>query len=111
MGDAGEASEARLLAAGTDLRADALKVGHHGSRYASTALFIAAVQPKQSIVSVGRHNTFGHPAPSTLDYFEVPAGFTPVKILLTDGNGPAFRITLKPADIPSAPAPAAAATP
>jgi hypothetical protein len=44
-------------------------------------------------------------------YFEVPAGFTAVKILLTDGNGPAFRITLKPADIPSAPAPAAAATP
>ena len=33
-----------------------------------------------------------------------------MKILLTDGNGPAFRITLKPADIPSAPAPAAAAT-
>jgi competence protein ComEC len=69
MGDAGEASEARLLTAGTDLRADALKVGH-GSRYASTASFIAAVQPKLAIISVGRHNTFGHPAPSTLHTFE-----------------------------------------
>jgi competence protein ComEC len=70
MGDAGEASEARLLTAGTDLHADALKVGHHGSRYASTASFIAAVQPKLAIISVGRHNTFGHPAPSTLHTFE-----------------------------------------
>jgi competence protein ComEC len=70
MGDAGEASEARLLSAGTDLRADALKVGHHGSRYASTASFIAAVQPKLAIISVGRHNTFGHPAPSTLHTLE-----------------------------------------
>jgi beta-lactamase superfamily II metal-dependent hydrolase len=67
MGDAGKASEARLLTNGVNLRADVLKVGHHGSRYASTASFIAAVQPKLSIVSVGRHNTFGHPAPSTLD--------------------------------------------
>jgi competence protein ComEC len=67
MGDAGEASEARLLASGADLHADVLKVGHHGSRYASTALFIAAVRPNRSIISVGRHNTFGHPAPSTLE--------------------------------------------
>jgi competence protein ComEC len=66
MGDAGEASEARLLTAGTNLRADALKVGHHGSRYASTASFIAAVQPNVAIISVGRHNAFGHPASSTL---------------------------------------------
>ena len=67
MGDAGEASEARLLASGADLHADVLKVGHHGSRYASTALFIAAVRPSRSIISAGRHNTFGHPAPSTLE--------------------------------------------
>jgi competence protein ComEC len=43
MGDAGEASEARLLAGGDDLRADVIKVGHHASRYASTAVFAAAV--------------------------------------------------------------------
>jgi competence protein ComEC len=67
MGDAGEASEARLLASGADLRADVLKVGHHGSRYASTQAFIAAVNPRIAIISVGRHNTFGHPAPTTLE--------------------------------------------
>jgi beta-lactamase superfamily II metal-dependent hydrolase len=45
---------------------DVLKVGHHGSAYASTPEFIAAVHPHAAIISVGRHNTFGLPAPSTL---------------------------------------------
>jgi beta-lactamase superfamily II metal-dependent hydrolase len=67
MGDAGEASEARLLAAGIDLHADAVKVGHHGSRYASTSGFVAAVRPQIAVISVGRHNTFGHPAKATID--------------------------------------------
>jgi competence protein ComEC len=70
MGDAGESSEARLLASGTDLHADVLKVGHHGSQYASTPHFIAAVHPQAAIISVGRHNTFGHPGPTTLATLE-----------------------------------------
>ncbi len=70
MGDAGESSEARLLAIGADLHADVLKVGHHGSQYASTPPFIAAVHPQAAIISVGRHNTFGHPGPSTLATLE-----------------------------------------
>jgi competence protein ComEC len=70
MGDAGESSEARLLASGTDLHADVLKVGHHGSQYASTPAFIAAVHPQAAIISVGRHNTFGHPGPATLRTLE-----------------------------------------
>ncbi|MGH7755286.1 MAG: ComEC/Rec2 family competence protein, partial [Vulcanimicrobiaceae bacterium] len=41
-GDAGEQEEARLLQAGVDLRADVLKVGHHGSRFASSAAFLDA---------------------------------------------------------------------
>jgi hypothetical protein len=45
----------------------------------------------------------GVPARATM-YFILPTGFTPVKILLTDGNGPAFRINLKASDIPAAPA-------
>jgi hypothetical protein len=65
-GDAGEAREARLLASGVDLRADVLKVGHHGSQYASTPAFVAAVSPATASISVGRHNTFGHPGASTL---------------------------------------------
>jgi beta-lactamase superfamily II metal-dependent hydrolase len=70
MGDAGESSEARLLAIGADLHADVLKVGHHGSQYASTPPFIAAVHPQAAFISVGRHNTFGHPGASTLATLE-----------------------------------------
>ena len=70
MGDAGEASEARLLAGGDDLHADVLKVGHHGSRYASTPAFAAAVHPRIAMISVGRHNTFGHPAQRTIETWQ-----------------------------------------
>ncbi len=66
-GDAGAAAEERFLAEGADLRCDVLKVGHHGSAYSSTAAFIERVHPRYAIISVGRHNLFGHPAPSTLE--------------------------------------------
>ena len=51
----------------TKLLADVLKVGHHGSAYSSSPAFIAAVRPRYAIISVGRHNLFGHPASSTLE--------------------------------------------
>jgi competence protein ComEC len=66
MGDAGFQAEERLLRAGGDLHADVLKVGHHGSAYASSPSFVAAVSPKYAVISDGRHNLFGHPAPTTL---------------------------------------------
>ncbi len=66
MGDAGFQSEERLLNQGADLHAEIIKVGHHGSAYSSSAAFIEAVHPRIALVSVGRHNLFGHPAPGTL---------------------------------------------
>ncbi len=67
-GDAQAEAEARLLAHGADdLRADILKVGHHGSAYSSTPAFLAAVRPRIAIISCGKHNMFGHPSPRTLD--------------------------------------------
>jgi competence protein ComEC len=66
MGDAGFQSEQRLLAQGVDLHSDLLKVGHHGSAYSSSSGFVEAVQPRVALISVGRHNLFGHPAPTTL---------------------------------------------
>ncbi len=53
-----------------DLRCQVLKVGHHGSAYSSSSAFIAAVRPQYAIISVGRHNMFGHPAPSTIATLE-----------------------------------------
>ena len=67
-GDAQAEAEARLLAhGGAELRADILKVGHHGSAYSSTPEFLAAVRPKIAIISCGRHNVFGHPSSRTLE--------------------------------------------
>ena len=66
-GDAGAEAEERILASGADVRADVLKVGHHGSAYSSTPEFIRAVSPRYAVISVGRDNLFGHPARSTID--------------------------------------------
>jgi len=66
MGDAGAEAEQRLLAEQADLRADVLKVGHHGSAYGTTDAFVRAVGASFAVISVGRNNLFGHPAPSTI---------------------------------------------
>ena len=67
-GDAEHAAEAELLRAhGSGLRADLLKVGHHGSRTSSTPEFIAAVAPALATISCGVRNRFGHPRQETLD--------------------------------------------
>ena len=63
-------SEQRLVAAGVLLRADVLKVSHHGSKHSSTAAFLEAVQPKVAIHSAGRGNPYGHPHSDTLQRFE-----------------------------------------
>ena len=70
-GDAGMQAEQQLLAAGVDLHADILKVGHHGSAYASSAAFLQAVHPRIALISVGRHNLFHHPAAATLERLAV----------------------------------------
>jgi competence protein ComEC len=85
VGDAEEPEEEWLLAHSPPdwLRADILKVGHHGSRTSSSPAFLDAVQPRLALISVGRGNRYGHPSPSVLDEFdrrEVP-------ILRTDRAG------------------------
>lgn len=84
-GDA-EASEEQWLLANTDpalLRADVLKLGHHGSKTSSTAAFVAAVDPAVGVASVGNGNRYGHPSPEVLDRF---AGLG-VPVLRTDLEG------------------------
>ena len=46
---------------------DVLKVGHHGSKTSSSEKFINSVNPKYSIISVGKNNKFGHPNKEVLD--------------------------------------------
>jgi len=65
-GDIGFPAENALLKKGYDLRADVLKVSHHGSPNSSGENFIAAVRPKVSVIGVGQ-NRYGHPAPRVLE--------------------------------------------
>jgi competence protein ComEC len=72
MGDAGFPTEAILLASSTTpcpfcvIQSDLLKVGHHGSSYASSDAFLRAVHPALGVVEVGTGNTYGHPTPDFL---------------------------------------------
>ena len=60
-GDIEVAAENGMLRSGEDLRADVVKVAHHGSKTSSTAGFITAVGPRFAIISVGQTSIFGHP--------------------------------------------------
>ena len=62
MGDATTVVEDKLMAAGDDLKADFLKVGHHGSTYSTSEKFIDAVSPAYAATSVGAKNPYGNPA-------------------------------------------------
>jgi competence protein ComEC len=67
MGDAEKGEEERLVDAyGDQLRADVLKVGHHGSNTSSTGAFLALVRPRVALISVGAGNMYGHPSASVL---------------------------------------------
>lgn len=66
-GDIEAGVERALVRSGLDLRADVLKVAHHGSATSSGAAFLAAVAPRLAVVSVGADNRFGHPDPGVLD--------------------------------------------
>jgi len=66
MGDAGLEAEASIMAAGYEVDADILKVGHHASTSGSGQSFISAVSPEISIIEVGADNDYGHPHAETL---------------------------------------------
>lgn len=66
-GDATGDAEKRLVKIQKNVRADVLKVSHHGSKYSSTSEFLDAVQPRMAIISVGKRNPYGHPHAETLE--------------------------------------------
>lgn len=69
MGDAEKPSEDEILAAGYDIKADVIKVGHHGSNSSSGGKFITNVSPKHAVVSCGKGNSYGHPHKETVNRF------------------------------------------
>ncbi|HVJ88986.1 MAG TPA: DNA internalization-related competence protein ComEC/Rec2 [Labilithrix sp.] len=86
MGDAEHEEESELVvrhASSGGLRADVLKVGHHGSRTSSSSAFLQAVGPRFAVISCGVRNRFGHPHEPTLVALER----TGANVLRTDRHG------------------------
>jgi competence protein ComEC len=82
-GDIEKPAEDGLIAAHEPLASEFLKVPHHGSKTSSTAPFLAAVDPRVAVVSVGATNPFGHPAPIVVERYQRDG----VRLLRTDRDG------------------------
>lgn len=59
-GDAGQATE--QIISDQNIQADVLKIGHHGSKTATSSLFLKRVHPMLAVISVGAYNRYGHPS-------------------------------------------------
>jgi competence protein ComEC len=67
-GDLPTSEEDRLAREyGSALKSDILKASHHGSRHSTSAVLLAAVHPSIVVISAGKGNSYGHPAPEVLD--------------------------------------------
>lgn len=65
-GDLEGQGEENLTGSGWSLKADVLKVGHHGSAAATSEQFLQKVRPQVSVVSCGKENPYGHPSEETI---------------------------------------------
>ena len=81
MGDASTTTEKEILNKYNLSDIDVLKVGHHGSKTSSSKDFINEINPKYSIISVGKNNRYGHPNKEVLDNLDES------KIYRTDQDG------------------------
>ena len=81
MGDAGVEKEKDILEKYNISNVDVLKVGHHGSKTSSSKSFINEINPKNSIISVGKNNRYGHPNKEVLNNLDNS------KIYRTDQDG------------------------
>jgi competence protein ComEC len=82
-GDMELVSENEIIQKKYDIKADVLKVAHHGSKTSSSPEFIAKIDPRIAVISVGTNNSYNHPSDETiktLDDFNI-------KILRTDELG------------------------
>jgi beta-lactamase superfamily II metal-dependent hydrolase/putative cell wall-binding protein len=88
-GDAEDVSENEMLSKGYNLKADVLKIGHHGSTSSTTQSFLNAVNPKYAVISVGEGNTYGHPAKETMDRLNSQK----ISVYRTDESGDIIAIS------------------
>lgn len=81
MGDASITPEKGILSKYNLPDIDVLKIGHHGSKTSSSEEFINEMNPKYSVISVGKNNRYGHPNKEILSNLENS------KIYRTDQDG------------------------
>ena len=82
-GDAEKDSEKDMLDSKIDLKADVLKLSHHGSRTSSSPEFLEAVSPSWAVISCGKGNSYGHPHEETLKKYAEHR----IQVLRTDEKG------------------------
>ena len=66
-GDAESESEKEIIAKGYNLKADVLKVGHHGSTTSTSKTFLDKVNPEYAVICVGKDNSYKHPTQTTMN--------------------------------------------
>lgn len=81
-GDIDTSVESAIIAHGSPLAAEILKVAHHGSKYSSSATFLSEVDPSEAVISVG-YNSYGHPDEGTLNRLRAAGA----RICRTDQSG------------------------
>lgn len=84
-GDLPIKAEAQMIAnnATGTLKADVLKIGHHGSKSSTSKPFLAAVAPETAVISCGQNNRYGHPNQAVLQSLALFG----IKVLRTDESG------------------------
>ncbi|QAA33860.1 ComEC/Rec2 family competence protein [Clostridium manihotivorum] len=82
-GDAEKLEEKEVLQKNYDIKADVLKVGHHGSSSSTGKDFLSKVAPSIAVISCGKGNDYGHPHKETLKTLEQ----LKVKVYRTDLSG------------------------
>ena len=102
MGDAEDISEGEILQKQLDIKADVLKVGHHGSHSSTTQEFLDKVNPKYAVISCEKGNDYGHPHKETLtklndkniNVFRTDLNGT----IIAESNGKEISFNVKPVD-------------
>ncbi|WLV23619.1 DNA internalization-related competence protein ComEC/Rec2 [Aciduricibacillus chroicocephali] len=82
-GDIGHPAERKLIESYPGINANILKAGHHGSKNSTDEQFIKQLNPEYALISAGRGNRYGHPAPEVLEILQR----NNVKVFRTDQSG------------------------
>jgi beta-lactamase superfamily II metal-dependent hydrolase len=106
-GDMEAFAENELLSSNISLKADVLKVGHHGSYSSTSAAFLKAVDPDYAVISCSKDNEYGHPHRGPMENLEslnveiYRTDYMGTVMVMTDGKTLTFY-TEKSAAMPAA---------